>query len=212
MAVAETGGQDRARVFAVLKRRNRIVAGLRIAVPAVGVVAMLAVGAGIVLDGLLNQFGIARIHIDRNNLVVDTPELSSTLADGTVISLAASSAKLVPNDSDRVGLTDARFEATLSGGLGFTAIAAAANLTLSTQTIRVPGRTDVTTSDGAAGHAEKLTVDALGFAARSEGPVTLTFQSGNRLEAADMIYDHQSRLITFHKVKLWLVSTPGAAQ
>lgn len=212
MAVAEAGEPARSRIYARLMRRNRFVGWLRILVPAVGIVAALAVGAGIVLDSILNQFGLSRIRIDRNNLVVDTPELSSTLADGTVISLAASNAKLAPNDSDKVGLTDARFIATLPDGQSFTALSGIANLTISTQTVHVPGRTDITTGDGATGHADKLTVDALGFTAHAEGPVEMTFSSGNRLEAADMLYDHQTRLITFHKVKLWLVSTPGEAQ
>lgn len=211
MAFGEIGGRDRAGVFDGLMRRNRIVSLLRIAVPVLGVVIVAAVCVGIFLNGLLNQFGISRIHIDRNNLVVDTPQLSSTLADGTAISLAASNAKLAPNDSDKVRLSDARFEATLRDGQSFTALAGTADLTVSTQTIHVPGRTEITTGDGATGYADQLIVDALGFAARADGPVALTFPSGNRLEAADMLYDHQTRLITFHKVKLWLVSTPGEA-
>lgn len=212
MTALEHGGPDRADVYARLTRRNRVVSMLRIAVPVVGLAAGAAVGVGIAIDAVLNQFGLARIHIDRNNLVVDTPELSSTMADGTVISLASASARLAPNNSDKVGLTDARFTATLPTGQSFTALAPAANLTVSTQTVFVPGRTDLSTNEGATGTADRLTVDALGLTAKAENGVDLTFANGNRLEAADMVYDHQAQQWTFHKVRVWLVSTPGEAQ
>lgn len=199
----------RARLYRALTRRNRVVGALRILLPVVGLVGLVGVAGAIVLDHLSSRFSISGIKIDRENLVVDTPELSSTLHDGTTVSLSAQSAHILATDSDKVALSEVRFASALANGPELSATAAQAQLTLSRQVVEVPQVTEFVSSDGGQGTAAQLKVDVMGLKISTAGPIDFRFGDGNRLSAANMNYDHASGTWVFHKVNLWISSTPG---
>lgn len=199
----------RRRLHAGLERRNHAIAALRVVVPLGGALAAVVVVAGLVVEGLGNRFGFANVHIDRNNLVVDTPQLSSILADGTAVALTASAARLDVGNADRAELDDIAFTASLANGTTLRADAGLARLTLSTQRIEVPGETRVAASSGFAGTARDVVADVQGLGIAATGGVQLSFGTGDRLVAADMVYDHKAGTFVFHKVTLSLTSTPG---
>lgn len=207
--MAAPSAEPRARLYRALSRRNRMVAALRIILPILGVVGLVVVAGAIILDHLSSRFSISGIKIDRENLVVDTPELSSTLADGTTVTLEAQSAHILTTDSDKVALSTVKFASALANGPHLAAKAANAQLTLSRQLVDVPGTTEFTSSDGGHGTAEQLKVDVLGLKISTAGAVDFQFGDGNRLSAADMAYDHKTGTWVFHKVNLWISSTPG---
>ena len=75
MAVARALTADqRAEIFGRLVARNRIVGGLRVAVPALGLLAALLLVGQIWLANLESQYGVSGIRIDRGNMVVETPQ------------------------------------------------------------------------------------------------------------------------------------------
>lgn len=209
-AVDET--ERRRRLYASLERRNGLVAALRVLLPVVAAAAAVVVVGGLVLDGMANRFGFANVRIDRENLVVDTPHLSSTLADGTAVTLTAASAKLAVNDPDLAELTEVSFTADLANGTALRADADLARLTLSTQVIRVPGTTRVVANTGFVGNALDVVADVQGLRLESRGPVDLNFGPGNRLVASDMLYDHNTGTFVFHHATMSLTSTPGDEQ
>ena len=59
------------------------------------------------------------------------------------------------------------------------------------------------------GTAAQLKVDVMGLKISTAGPIDFRFGDGNRLSAANMNYDHASGTWVFHKVNLWISSTPG---
>jgi lipopolysaccharide export system protein LptC len=209
-AVDET--ERRRRLHASLERRNGLVAALRIFVPVIGAASAVVVVGGLVLDGMSNRFGFANVRIDRDNLVVDTPHLSSTLADGTSVTLTAASAKLAVNDTDLAELTKVAFTADLANGTALRADADLARLTISTQVIRVPGTTRVVANTGFVGNALDVVADVQGLRLEARGPVDLNFGPGNRLVASDMLYDHNTGTFVFHHATMSLTSTPGDEQ
>ena len=211
-AAALDDSERRRRLHAALDRRNGLVAVLRTLVPVVGAAAAVVVVGGLVLDGITNRFGFANVRIDRNNLVVDTPHLSSTLADGTAVALTAESAKLAVNDTDLAELTRVAFTANLANGTALRADADLARLTISTQVIRVPGETRVVASSGFVGLARDVVADVQGLRLEARGPVDLSFGEGNRLVASGMLYDHNSGTFVFHHATMSLAATPGDAQ
>ena len=81
--MALAGAERRAAILDQLAWRNRIVALLRIAVPAIGLLAFLALIGQIVVAGMMSKYGIAGIRIDRGNLVVESPRYSGAGADGS---------------------------------------------------------------------------------------------------------------------------------
>ena len=75
---------QRAEIFGRLVARNRIVGGLRVAVPALGLLAALLLVGQIWLANLESQYGVSGIRIDRGNMVVETPQYSEIGGDGTM--------------------------------------------------------------------------------------------------------------------------------
>ena len=199
----------RRRLHARLEWRNHLVALLRIAVPLAGALAAAVVVGSLVLEGMSNRFGFANVHIDRNNLVVDTPQLSSTLADGTAVALTAAAARIDAGNSDHAELDDVAFSASLASGTTLRADADLARLTLSSQRIEVPGETRIAASTGFSGTAADIVADVQGLGIAATGGVVLGFGDGNRLVASDMAYDHKAGTFVFHNAKLSLTSTPG---
>ncbi len=153
MAATGATADPRGRLYARLVHRNRLVAVLRWAVPAAGALVLLVVIAGIVIASLSQRFGFSNISIDRDKLVVETPELISTVEDGTVYALGATAAKVSLIQSDIVDLTEATLTATTVAGQVTRATAAAAQLQTTDQLISVPGTTVVESYGWAQGHA-----------------------------------------------------------
>ena len=86
MTLARTDTFDqRNAIFAGLATRNRLIAVLRMLVPAAGVVAFLVLAAEIYVTNTLRQYGISGIRIDRGTLVVadivEMPQINSEQFD-----------------------------------------------------------------------------------------------------------------------------------
>ena len=200
---------DRDRVHARLRRRNRLVRLLRWVIPALAATALLAIGGALVLDALRNQFGFSNIRIDRNNLVVDTPELHSTTADGTAFSLSAEAAKAAIGSTDVVDLTNVVFSATPVEGPSLKAEAASAELQTSEQLLTVVDTTRFSSSDGMSGTVEGLFANMLKMQAEATGAVHAQFGALGTLDAAGMRFDGNTRIWVFQQARITLNITPG---
>lgn len=203
---------DRDRVHARLTARNRLVRLLRWVIPVVAGLSVLVVGGALVLDAVRNQFGFSNIRIDRNNLVVDTPELHSTTADGTAFSLSAEAAKAAIGSTDVVDLTNVVFSATPAEGPSLKAEAARAELQTSEQLLTVVDTTRFSSSDGMSGTVEGLFANMLKMQAEATGAVKAQFGAFGTLEAAGMRFDGNSRIWVFQQVRITLNITPGETE
>lgn len=199
---------DSTGTFARLARRNRLVALLRWLVPAGGLLIALLIGGLIALDALRNQFGIAHLRIDRELMVVDTPELASMLPDGTVLTLSAGAASASMLSSDQIALASPRLAMTSPDAPTMLAEADTAELDTTNQHVEVPGSTSFSSADGVAGTAENFAADLIGQSANS-GAVRLTMPDGTSLIADSMAYDHSARVWTFQRVTVSMPFTPG---
>ena len=205
---ASAATADSTGTFARLARRNRMVALLRLLVPAGGLLIALLIGGLIALDALRNQFGIAQLHIDRDRMVVDTPELASMLPDGTVLTLSAGAASASLLSTDQIALASPRLAMTSPNTPTMSAEAETAELDTTNQRFEVPGATRFSSADGVAGSAAQLTADFIGQQAQS-GAVQLTMPDGTSLIADSMAYDHSARIWTFRRVTVSIPYTPG---
>jgi lipopolysaccharide export system protein LptC len=199
---------DSTGTYARLMRRNRMVALLRWLVPAAGLGIALLIGGLIALDALRNQFGIAHLRIDRDRMVVDTPELASMLPDGTVLTLSAGAASASLLSSDQIALAAPRLAMTSPNTPTMSAEADTAELDTTSQHVAVTGPTSFSSADGVTGSAEDLKADFIGQQANS-GPVRLTMPDGTSLTADSMAYDHVARIWTFQRVTVSMPYTPG---
>src|SRR5690606_30948696 len=123
----------RERLYRCLGRRNRIVAVLRWVVPLAGAALLVFIIGAMLLDALAHRFGFANISIDRDNLVVETPQLTSTGPDGTRFTVTAQTAKVSVTQSDMIDMTDASLTMTPPQGPAMSARSEAAQFQTSNQ-------------------------------------------------------------------------------
>jgi hypothetical protein len=204
--------QDRVALYGRLMRRNRLVGLLRWLVPAGGALIFVVLLAMIVIDTLGQRFGYSNIRIDRDNLVVETPRLTSTGDDGTLYALSARAAKVAPTQNDLIDMEDAVFTMTPPEGAAMQAEAAAAQFQTNDQLLNVPGIVHVTSSEGLDGTLEAVFADLMNWKMVASGNVDITMPSGSHIVSDGMTYDRETGIYTFKNAKVTLVSTPGETE
>lgn len=201
----------RARIYAGLEQRNRMVAILRVGLPALGVLVFAALALQLILASLLDQFGIANIRIDRDNLVIDTPSYSSMTADGTRYTVMSASARTALGDTDLVNLSEAAISVTKPDGSWMQADAMSARMQLSGQAVFIPDTMSIADSRGTTGTIEAVEADLVAESMVSEGPASIRYHNGTTLDAETMAYDGKRRLWQFNRATLVIPDTPGGA-
>ncbi len=210
MAVARTQTFDqRGAILDGLISRNRIVAILRIGVPALGLVAFLALIGQIWLAGLARQYGVSGMRIDRGNLVVETPQYAGIGTDGSRYVVNAAEARFPLDQTNIIDMKTAtldymRINAAAFHGAGDTAI-----MDTSRQYATVPGTVRVTSDDGLHGTLTDLAADLRANTVASQGAVDITFADGTNLKADHMLFEGNKALWTFEgRVSLVLPDLP----
>jgi hypothetical protein len=203
---------DRAALYARLARRNRLVGLLRWLVPAAGVAVFAVLLTLIVIDNIGQRFGYSNIRIDRDNLVVETPKLTSTGHDGTLYALSARAARVAPTRSDLIDMEGAMFTMTPLRGAEMRAQAAAAQFQTNDQLVNVPGVVHVTSNEGLDGTLEGVFADLMNWKLVASGAVSITLPGGSTVTSQGMTYDRQTGIYTFKRARVTLVSTPGEPQ
>lgn len=193
-----------------LARRNRLVGALRLGVPVLGVALVAAVAVQLYVGGLMRDFSVAGVTIDRNNLVVQAPSYSGMTGDGTRYRVVADSAKVAMDDTDRIEMASPRLTFERAGSTSTTATAAQAQFYSSRQSVSIPGHTAVSDSAGLSGRLQDVDVDFVAETLVARGPVTLRFPSGTLIEAAGMRHDGSTGRWSFERATVTLSATPGA--
>ena len=209
MASLAAPTDDREALYARLTRRNRLVGLLRWLVPAAGVLVFVGLLAMIVIDNIGQRFGFSNIRIDRDNLVVETPKLTSTDDDGTLYALSARAARVRPTQTDVIDMEEAVFSMTPTTGPAVEAVAEAGQFQVNDQLLNVPGVTRISSTEGLKGTLEAVFADLMNWKMVASGTVDLTLPNGTHLVSDGMTYDRATGIYTFTRANLTLVSTPG---
>jgi lipopolysaccharide export system protein LptC len=209
MASLATPTDDREALYARLMRRNRLVGLLRWLVPAAGVLVFVGLLVMILIDNLGQRFGFSNIRIDRDNLVVETPKLTSTDDDGTLYALSARAARVRPTQTDVIDMEGVVFSMTPTTGPAVEAAAEAGQFQVSDQLLNVPGVTHISTTEGLNGTLEAVFADLMNWKMVASGTVDFTLPNGSHLVSDGMTYDRATGIYTFTRASVTLVSTPG---
>lgn len=209
MAALAAATDSRERLYRGLMRRNRVVAVLRWVVPAAGAAVLAFIIGAMVLDVIAHRFGFANIRIDRDNLVVETPQLTSTGQDGTLFSVSARSAKVSVTQRDIIDMVEAKLTMAPTKGATVTATADAAQFQTSNQLLNVPGTTYVKGTDGLEGTVDGIFADLMKWTVTASGKVHIKLPDGSTLDSNGMSYDHKAALYSFKDVTVNLEMTPG---
>ena len=203
--------QQRSAIHAALIQRNRLVAVLRIGLPAIAAVILLGLLLQLYVGSLIDDFGFADIRIDRDNLVVEAPAYSGVGADGTIYSVEAASARAAIGSMDVIRLEQAVIGMKQPSGAEFTATAASAQLKTMDQLVTIDGETRITASNGMSGTLTDAVVDVPAQTLATGGAADIVFADGTSLKARTMSYDGMSLLWKFDGVTLVFPATPGEA-
>ncbi len=202
---------DRATVFRQLRRRHGLIRLLRLAVPVIGVVALVALGAQIYLASISGGLGAAGARLQGDRLIVDRPTMTGTLSGVGRYELTAETASTDLKDAAEVTLAAIDVDMRFTEGGSARAHADSGVLEFSTRQLRIDETINLTTSDGIRGESLGGVIDAAEQSFTTEGGVSFSFPDGSTLEAASMAYAATSGSWRFEDVRISVVPPPTAA-
>lgn len=200
---------ERLTVYRRLARRNRIVAILRIGVPALGAIILVSLIGQIYISSLSNRFGVGRISVTRDNVMVEAPEYSGVLEDGTTYHVWAASARASVDATDLIELTDAALTMHRVTGVTMNVTAPAAMLDTAREIVTITGIAYVEDSTGTSGTIYNSVFDYVSQTLKGEGAVHVDYADGTTLDGTGMTYNAKSMVWTFSRANVTLPSTPG---
>lgn len=206
----QADADQREATYRRLMARNRLVAILRLGVPALGVVALVSLLGQIYVSSLGSRFGIGQITVSPDSVTIVSPQYAGLLADGSAYRISANDARAATDATDRIGLTDVALNLTRPDGVVMDVSAAAAVLDTTSQRVEIADVAHVSNSLGTRGIVENSVFDYATQTLRGEGPVTIDYADGSHLVAEGLTYDAVNLVWTFTRATVTLPQTPGA--
>lgn len=201
---------QRLAIYRGLEARNRIVAILRVGVPALGVIALAALMLQIYVSSRTSRFGISQIVISADSVTVETPEYSGVLDDGTAYRVSATAAQAAVEATDRIVLSDASLAMDKPDGIAMQVNAASAILDTTALTVEIADIANISNSLGTSGILRDTVFDYAAQRLDGRGPVSIDYQDGTQIEAEGLVYDAVALVWTFTRATVTLPRTPGA--
>lgn len=209
MTMALTDSAGRETLYRRLRRRNRVVRVLRLAVPVLGAVTLVALLAQIYLSSLGSRYGIGQISVTPDAIIVEAPEYAGILADGSQYRVWADAARAATSNTDLIGLGNAGVVLNRADGVQMQASAPSAELDALRQQVIVPGAAEIADSQGTQGTLNQTIFDWQTQTLTSSGPVVIDYADGTAIRAAGMVYDAEAKIWTFERATVTLPATPG---
>lgn len=210
MAFADQPG--RTRQYKRLTRRNRVVGLLRFAVPAVGLVLLVALLIQIVISSFGARFGIGKIEVTPDRIRVETPEYAGMLSDGSTYRVWAEEAAASIANTDLITMTNVRVMLERTDGVRREASAVDAVLDTVNQQVRIENGTEISESSGISGRLSDSVFDWASQTLTSNGPVVINYLDGSTVHAEGMVHEADRNRWTFTKAVVTLPDTPGEEQ
>ena len=201
---------QRLAIYKGLQARNRIVAILRVAVPALGVVALVGLLGQIYISSLGSRFGIGQVTVTGDSVSVQAPEYAGLLDDVTAYRVSATSARASTEATDLIELSDAALTMAQPDGITMSVDAPAAVLDTTRQQVVITDIANVSNSLGTKGVVADSVFDYRSQSLQGKGPVTIDYADGTHLVSEGMTYDAVKLVWTFTRATVTLPATPGA--
>jgi lipopolysaccharide export system protein LptC len=209
-ARAETTEQ-RSTVYRRLVGRNRIVAVLRLVVPALGVLAFAWFAIHILLASFVGQFKVGNISFDGGTVIVDTPSYSGVMADGDIYKVGAEAANTTVTNLDVINLTNASLLLTKPSGDKMVASAKTGAFNTVSQIMTVPGAATMSDSNGNTGTMNEVVVNLPDQTLKAAGHVHITTPNGMVIDGDGLDYASKTAIWTFGRSTVTLPDTSGGS-
>lgn len=202
---------DRSAVFAQLKRRRRLVRALRVAVPAIGLVALAALAGQIYFASVGGGFSAGGIRLDRDRLVVERPTISGALAGNGRYELTADTAEAPIANATSADLTAIEMLLLFEDGGSARAVADSGVIHFGPRQLVTEDIVTLTSSRGDTGRLAGAVIDVVEQQFSNTGGVDFTFADGATLNADAMQYEATRGIWRFEGVTLRFRPPPLAA-
>jgi hypothetical protein len=203
---------QRAEILGSILTRNRVVAVLRVVVPAIGIGAFLLLVSQIYVVGLARQYGVAGIRIDRGSVVVEAPQYAGTGSDGSRYLATAREARTALAGGSDIDMTDATLELLQPDGTTYFATAKTGHMNTATELLSAPGVVDVKGSDGLVGTLNDVEMDNRSELLTSKGHVDLLLPDGTTIVGDTMVRDGKAQTYTFTNATVVVQDLPEAEE
>jgi lipopolysaccharide export system protein LptC len=203
---------QRADILGSILTRNRVVAVLRVVVPAIGLAAFLLLVSQIYVVGLARQYGVAGIRIDRGSVVVEAPQYAGTGSDGSRYLATAREARTALAGGSDIDMTDATLELLQADGTTYFATAKSGHMNTVTELFTAPGIVDVKGSDGLVGTLNDVEMDNRSELLTSNGHVDLLLPDGTTIVGDTMVRDGKAQTYTFTNATVVVPDLPEAEE
>lgn len=201
-----------AEVYNALSQRNRLIGWLRILVPLVGLLVLVALVVQIVIANLASGFQIEGVRLDKGALVIDAPEYSGIMANGTQYTIVAEAASAAIGNPDIVNLSHATLDLLRTDGYQMQARAENARFSLVEQTVYIEEMMQVDDSRGMQAQVRNSTIDWAAQTLTAKDNVYVTFTNGTILTGSSLVYNAGTGVWDFSFVKLTLSPDIDGAQ
>lgn len=192
-----------------LARRNRRVRVLRLVVPFLGALVLLALLAQIIVSNSAARFAVGTVSVSPEAITVEAPQYLGALQDGSSYRVSADSAVILNSRSDIVDLATAKLVLDRADGVQLTAEAAQAQLDATNQKILIEGVADVADSRGTTGTLRSSVFDWQAQLLTSDGEIAIDYADGTTVRAQGLVYDAAAMIWTFERSVVTLPATPG---
>jgi hypothetical protein len=206
----QTDTADRLTVYRRLNRRNRLVAILRLAVPALGLLVLAVLVGQIYLSSVQGRFEVGQIEVNHDTITVMAPAYSGLLEDGTTYRVWSDSASAAIDTTDQIHLNEAVMQLNRPVGIVMDIMAPAALMNTTTEVVSIAGIAHVADSTGTRASLFNSQFDYVRQFLTSEGEVVVDYADGTKLLADGMSFDATKSVWTFSNVTVTLPAPPGA--
>ena len=182
-------GEHRERIYRAFDRRNRLIGWLRIGVPMLGVLVLGSLLVQIVIANMARDMGISGIRIARDALVIDSPEYSGVMANGTQYSIVADAASTALGGQEEIALDNAKLDLVRTDGYRLQARAKAAQFSLADQIVQVDDVMIVTDNHDMEAKLLNSTIDWTAQTLVAKDNVNVVFGDGSILTGSSLRYD-----------------------
>lgn len=185
---------------------------LRFAVPAAGLVLLVALLVQIVISSFGARFGIGKIEVTPDRVRVETPEYAGMLSDGSTYRVWAEEAAASIANTDLITMTNVRVLLERPDGVRREASAVDAVLDTVNQQVRIENGTEISESTGISGRLSDSVFDWASQTLTSNGPVVINYSDGSTVQAEGLVHEADRNRWTFTKAVVTLPDTPGDEQ
>lgn len=189
-------------VYRQLARRNRIIAGLRWAVPFVGILLLSFLLVQIVIANIAAEYGISGVTLDKDALVIKTPEYAGTAANGTEFSVKAEQAQALLTNTSVLDLKNVTLDIERADGFTLKAVSELAQYDLERQTVTVPGQMNVVDSRQTDAVLHRSFINWSEQKLTASGGAHLVFPDGTTLDGDTLVFDGANVEWTFTNARL----------